>query len=115
MVEVDDRTNGTAAGPSDPDFATMGTTPIRRPVSGGLYSRADFTRSLLIAGVVGLFLIIVNEGPDALLGLTTDPKPHLRTFLDILIPFLVASASAILANRRQVRAAATFEGPPRPK
>ena len=65
----------------------------------GLYSRRDLARCLVISLIVGTALVGINvrpqvpgvEGPDA--G---------RIALNYLVPFLVASASAILANRARL-------------
>ena len=67
-----------------------------------LYSSADFGRSLAIAVVVGTALILINEGPGAFLGGGLVPGEESRMALDFLTPFLVATASAVLANRRRV-------------
>lgn len=68
----------------------------------GLYSRTDLVQSLLIALVVGSILVYVNLGPDELFQPWSAPGEYLRYFSDFLIPFVVASASAILANRARV-------------
>ena len=66
-----------------------------------LYSSADFGRSLAIAAVVGIALILINEGPGASLGVGLGPGEESRIALDILTPFRVATVSAVLANRRR--------------
>ncbi len=66
-----------------------------------LYSSADFGRSLAIAAVVGIALILNNEGRGAFLGVGLSPGEESRTAVDFLTPFLVATVSAMLANRRR--------------
>lgn len=78
-----------------------------------LYTRADLLHSLLVALVVGALLIAINLGPENLIRPGNAPGGYLRYFLDYLIPFLVASASTLLANRGRSRRQARSMGGPR--
>ena len=99
---------GTAAGRAAGVEAIVRDGPeaqrARSGFGGGLYSRRDFARCVVISLIVGTALVGINvrpqlpgvEGPDAA-----------RILLNYVVPFLVASASAVLANRARLRA-----GPP---
>ena len=51
---------------------------------------------------MGIALILINEGPAAFLEVGLGPREESRMALDFLTPFLVATVSAVLANRRRV-------------
>ncbi len=68
---------------------------------GGLYSRRDFVRCMVISLIVGTALVGINVRPQVP-GLE-GPDPA-RILLNYMVPFLVASGSAILANRARLHA-----------
>ncbi len=51
---------------------------------------------------MGLTFTLIDEGPGAFLGVVLVPGEESRMALDFLTPFLVATVSAVLANRRRV-------------
>jgi hypothetical protein len=77
-----------------------------------LYSSADFGRSLAITAVVGIALILINEGPGAFLGVGLVLGEESPTALDILTPFRVGTVSAVLAHRRRVGYPSLSSGEP---
>ena len=64
----------------------------------GIYDRKDLVRSLLFSAVVGTALVIINVRPGQATGNPADGPDYGRIFLNYLVPFLVASASATMAN-----------------
>lgn len=102
-----------------PAFAWMYEAQLRRllkvePPKGpaqprtsdvSLYNRKDLARSLVFSLVVGTALVLINVRPGAATGNPADGPDYGRIFLNYLVPFLVASFSAALANRARLRAA----------
>ena len=86
--------------PSAPPAAESRPAAPARSDKPGIYTRRDLGRCLIIALVVGTALVIINvrpvagEGPDLA-----------RIFVNYLVPFLVASSSAMLANAARQRPA----------
>jgi hypothetical protein len=82
--------------------------PARAPEGGtSIYNRRDFARSLLFSAVVGTALVLINVRPGQATGNVADGPDIGRIFLNYLVPFLVASFSAALANHARVKAART--------
>lgn len=63
------------------------------------YTRRDLERCLLISAVVGVVLVGINQGPQALVSSPSSLERLTRIALDFVVPFVVASVSAVLANR----------------
>lgn len=63
-------------------------------------------RALLVAAVVGPTLVFVNQGPGVLQGAAVDLG---RLTLTVLVPFLVASFSGMVARSRAALASAKRE------
>lgn len=63
-----------------------------------LYRRADLKRAVLLASIVGSWLVFFNQGSAILLGVFT-PILYLRILLDYATPFTVSSLTGILRNR----------------
>jgi predicted small metal-binding protein len=63
------------------------------------YGWRDLRRCLLICGLVGSALVSINLGPQAFVSLPSGAAERARIALNFAVPFTVASASAILANR----------------
>jgi hypothetical protein len=73
-----------------------GTGPAAAPRA--IYDRKDLVRSLVISAIVGTALVIINVRPGQTTGNPADGPDMGRIFLNYLVPFLVASASATLSN-----------------
>ncbi|MCA1813183.1 MAG: hypothetical protein LC624_04435 [Halobacteriales archaeon] len=63
------------------------------------YTWADLRRSLVISAVVGTILVSINQGPRAFLAPPAEVVVLSRMLLNYVVPFSVASVSALLANR----------------
>jgi hypothetical protein len=63
-----------------------------------IYRRADFKRALFLSGVVGSWLVAVNQGTAITQG-AFDGALYLRIFLDYATPFTVSSCTSLLRNR----------------
>jgi len=59
---------------------------------------ADFKRALFLSGVVGSWLVAVNQG-TAIGNGAFDGTLYLRIFLDYATPFAVSSCTSLLRNR----------------
>jgi hypothetical protein len=62
-----------------------------------IYRRSDLKRALLLASIVGSWLVSFNQGSAILAG-TFGALLYLRILLDYLTPFTVSSVTAILRN-----------------
>lgn len=84
--------------------------PVRHhPAAPAPYSRSDILHGLVIAAAVGSLLTAINLGPLMLVRPWDFPAEAPRFALDYLIPFLVASLGAILANRKARAALRVWE------
>ncbi len=63
------------------------------------YGSKDLKRCLLISAIVGTILVSINQGPAFFLALRGDLDTLARVVLNYIVPFSVASVSAITANR----------------
>lgn len=70
-----------------------------RPASRRAYTRSDAVRSLIVAAIVGTLLVLVNQGPSAYVVMWTRLPIAVRVIANYMIPFMVASTGAALANR----------------
>jgi hypothetical protein len=68
------------------------------PAPRAIYDQKDLVRSLVISAIVGTALVIINVRPGQATGNPADGPDFGRIFLNYLVPFLVASASATLSN-----------------
>jgi hypothetical protein len=64
------------------------------------YTRGDLGRALAICGLVGTWLVILNQGDEILSG-DYSPTLSVRVLLDYLTPFVVSSLTALLRNRSE--------------
>lgn len=64
-----------------------------------LYSSVDLKRCLLISAVVGTILVSINQGPAFFLAPQGGLDTLARVLLNYLVPFSVATVSAMMANR----------------
>ena len=64
-----------------------------------LYGSNELKRCLLICGVVGTILVSINQGPAFFLAPRADLSVLARVVLNYVVPFSVASISAMTANR----------------
>jgi len=62
------------------------------------YGRADLKRALFLSGIVGSWLVALNQGTGILQG-AFDGILYLRIFLDYATPFTVSSCTSLLRNR----------------
>lgn len=67
------------------------------------YTIGDLRRCLLIAALVGTILVAINLGPGIFLEPRGDLVTAIRTALNYVVPFSVASVSALLANRARAK------------
>jgi hypothetical protein len=67
-----------------------------------MYYKADFKRALLLGGVVGSILVMINQLTVILYGPITNLL-YLRICLDYATPFTVSSITAILHNRSVIK------------
>ena len=70
-----------------------------------IYNRRDFIRSIVMSAIVGTALVLINVRPGQATGNPADGPDVGRIFLNYLVPFLVASSSAALANHARIKAA----------
>ena len=64
-----------------------------------MYLSNDLKRCLLISAVVGTILVSINQGPPFFLA----GRALVRVLMNYVVPFSVASMSAIMANRAHLR------------
>ncbi|QQG48425.1 MAG: hypothetical protein HY247_06690 [archaeon] len=62
------------------------------------YSASDFKRALLLCGIVGAWLVAINQGSELLAG-HFNGVLALRIFLDFATPFTVSSLTALMRNK----------------
>ena len=89
--------------PPEPESAEPARPPRAQPPlqKPGVYTSRDFARSLVISLVVGTALVLINVRP------TPGEGPDLgRILINYLVPFLVASTSAMFANASRLKAVA---------
>ncbi len=68
-----------------------------------LYCSNDLKRCLLISAVVGTILVSINQGPAFFVARQGGPDTLVRVLMNYIVPFSVASMSAIMANRAHLR------------
>lgn len=66
-----------------------------------LYAQGDLRRSLLITAAVGSLLILINFGPVLVARAGALHPPAWQLALNYIVPFAVASLSAVWANRQR--------------
>ncbi|MDA4128195.1 MAG: hypothetical protein OK422_01825 [Thaumarchaeota archaeon] len=66
------------------------------------YRKEDFKRALLLASIVGSWLVLFNQG-SAILDGSFNALLYLRIFLDYGTPFTVSSVTSILRNRSDAK------------
>ena len=68
-----------------------------------LYGPSDLKRCLLISAIVGTLLVSINQGPGFFVAPRGELLVLLRVALNYVVPFSVASVSALMANRAHRR------------
>jgi len=68
-----------------------------------LYGSNDLKRRLLISAVVGTILVSINQGPAVFLARQGGLDTLVWVLMNYIVPFSVASTSAIMANRAHLR------------
>jgi len=66
-----------------------------------LYSSNDLKRCLLISAIVGTILVSINQGPALFLAPHGDLETLARVVLNYIVPFSVATISAMMSSRAQ--------------
>jgi len=64
-----------------------------------LYSSNDLKRCLLISAIVGTILVSINQGPAFFLAPHGDLETLARVVLNYIVPFSVATISAMMSSR----------------
>jgi hypothetical protein len=67
-----------------------------------LYKFGDFKRAVLLCGLVGTWLVALNQGSEILAG-RLNLVLYLRVVLDYATPFLVSSLTGLLRNWSDAR------------
>lgn len=62
------------------------------------YSKSDLKRALFLCGLVGTWLVVLNQGSELASG-KLSVTLYLRVVLDYLTPFVVSSFTGVLRNR----------------
>ena len=62
-----------------------------------IYRVGDFKRALLLCGIVGTWLVALNQGSEILAG-RASATLYLRIVLDYATPFAVSSFTGVLRN-----------------
>jgi hypothetical protein len=65
------------------------------------YTLHDLRRCLSICAIVGFVLVSMNQGPQAFWSPPSTLGQLTRIALNFAVPFVVASVSAVLANRHR--------------
>ena len=68
-----------------------------------LYGSSSLKRCLLISAIVGTILVSINQGPAFFLAPRGGLDLLARVVLNYLVPFSVASVTAVMANRAHRR------------
>ncbi|MBI3860203.1 MAG: hypothetical protein HY296_08270 [Thaumarchaeota archaeon] len=61
------------------------------------YTRGDLKRALLLCGIVGTWLVAINQGSELAAGRLTDLL-YIRIALDYSTPFAVSSLTGVMRN-----------------
>ncbi len=61
------------------------------------YTQGDLKRALLLCGIVGSWLVVINQGSELVAGKITGLL-YLRIVLDYATPFAVSSLTGVMRN-----------------
>ncbi len=82
---------------------TCGARKREVQTMASLFGKRDLRRALILCGIVGSWLVAINQGSGILAG-SFDSLLYFRVFLDFATPFTVSSLTAIMRNRANSRA-----------
>jgi hypothetical protein len=92
-------------------FAGTGTVPALRCWRHAVVYGPVFWRAVRVAAVVGTILFLINQLNVVLAGMTT-PLVVLKIVLTYVVPFLVATYSALQINRLRAGTVVPSKVPP---